>query len=272
MLTLAFSYKQEKMVTILPGETILLPLPAYIPSSLDIVLWGQEDTCSAKVLLAKCANIETREEVLSSLSDIDYNYLVSGSSVTISESIVRPYEIWLFSKEINADSAVKEQFDGYQCSSADDHEALCALLKVGEEAITVDVKQSSYYFIRCDQNPFNCSQVKRWDINKKCYDFDIPPDEIIDSAIVHAQNISSRIKIRSSYFYSETSVSDLCLLAQLNTTVCGSDNLIYRMDMTYSSIFHEVLVYATILIGLIMAVLLIAFLIWCYRNTRTRSQ
>ncbi|XP_019855492.1 PREDICTED: uncharacterized protein LOC109584245 isoform X2 [Amphimedon queenslandica] len=272
LLTLAFSYKQEETVTILPGDTIRLPLPAYVPPSLDIVLWGQEDTCSAEVLLAKCSNIETREEVLSSLPHIDFNYLVSHSSVTISESVIRPYEIWLFSEEVDADSAVKEQFRGHHCPSATDHEALCALLKVGEKAVTIDVTESSYYFFRCDQFPFNCSQVNTWGINKMVYDFNVPPDDIIDSAIVHVQNISSRIRIRSSYFYSEGSVSDLCLLAQLNTTVCGSDNLIYRMDMTYSSIFHEVLVYATILVGLIMTVLLIACLIWCYRNRCKTTQ
>ncbi|XP_019849699.1 PREDICTED: uncharacterized protein LOC109580692 [Amphimedon queenslandica] len=272
LLTLAFSYKQEETVTILPGDTIRLPLPAYVPPSLDIVLWGQEDTCSAEVLLAKCSNIETREEVLSFLPHIDFNYLVSGSSVTISESVIRPYEIWLFSEEVDADSAVKEQFRGHHCPSATDHEALCALLKVGEEAVTIDVTESSYYFFRCDQFPFNCSQVNTWGINKMVYDFNVPPDDIIDSAIVHVQNISSRIRIRSSYFYSEGSVSDLCLLAQLNTTVCGSDNLIYRMDMIYSSIFHEVLVYATILVGLIMTVLLIACLVWCYRNRCKTTQ
>lgn len=274
LLTLAISYKQNKMGTILPGDTIRLPLPAYMPPSLDIVLWGQEDTCSAELLLAKCSNIETREEVLNSLPHIDFNYLVSGSSVTItiSDSIIRPYEIWLFSEEVDADSAVKEQFHGYQCSSATDHEALCALLKAGEEAVTINVPESSYYFFRCDQYPFNCSQVSRWNINKMVYDFNVSPNGMIDSTTVHAQNISSRIRIRSSYFYSEGSVSDLCLLAQLNTTVCGSDNLIYRMDMTYSSIFHEVLVYATILICLIMTVLLISCLIWCYRNTKRATQ
>ena len=62
LLVLALSYKQEEMINIFPGDTILLPLPsAYTPSSLDLLLFGQESTCYAEVLVVKCSNIGRNE-------------------------------------------------------------------------------------------------------------------------------------------------------------------------------------------------------------------
>ena len=271
LLVLALSYKQEEMINIFPGDTILLPLPsAYTPSSLDLLLFGQESTCYAEVLVVKCSNIGKNETKVSNLADIDYNYFAPGSSVTISgNNLIRPYQIWLFSNKVDADSAVKEQFHGYNCLSAADYGALCAQLMSGGDTATISVTESAYYYIRCDQEPFDCSQVDQWLINAVTYDFDVAHDHIIHCAKVQAQNTSSsKLRIRPSVFYSKYSASNLCPIAQLNTTICGSHDTIYRIDTSSNSLVLEIFTYATLVIVIILIVPLVACIIWCYRKKK----
>ena len=270
LLVLALSYKLEEMVIILPGDTILFPLPSYTPSSLDLLLFGQESTCYAEVLVAKCSNIGRNKTQLN-LFDVDYNYFAPGSSVTISgNNLIRPYQIWLFSNKVDADSAVNEQFHGYNClSAAADHGALCAQLNSGDDTATISVTESAYYYIRCEQEPFNCSQVDHWLINAVTYNFDVAHDHIIHSAKVQAQNTSSsKLRIRPSVFYSKNSASNLCPIAQLNTTVCGSHDTIYRIDTSSNSLVLEIFTYATLVTVALLIVPLIACIIWCYRKKK----
>ena len=269
LLVLALSYKQEEMVIILPGDTILLPLPSYTPSSLDLLLFGQKSTCYAEVLVVKCSNIGKNKTQVFNLSDIDYNYFAPGSSVTISgNNLIRPYQIWLFSNKVDADSAVNEEFHGYNClSAAADHGAFCAQLKSGEDTVTIRVTESAYYYIRCDQEPFDCSQVDQWLINAATYDFDVAHDRIIHRAKVQAQNTSSsKLKIRPSVFYSKDSASNLCPIVQLNTNTCGSHDIIYRIDTSSNSLVLEIFTYATFVTVALLIVPLIACIIWCYRK------
>ena len=260
LLVLALSYKQEEMINIFPGDTILLPLPsAYTPSSLDLVLFGQESTCYAEALVVKCSNIGINETKVLNLSGIDYNYFAPGSSVTISgNNLIRPYQIWLFSNKVDADSAVNEEFHSYDCSYADKQDGVyCAQLNSGQASITINITKPSYYFIRCDQEPFDCSQVDQWLINAVTYDFDIAHDHIIHRSKVRAQNISSsKLKIRPSVFYSKDSVSDLCPITQLSTNTCGSHDTIYRINTTSTSLVYELLIYTTIIISVILLTLL----------------
>ena len=253
LLVLALSYKQEEMINIFPGDTILLPLPsAYTPSSLDLLLFGQESTCYAEVLVVKCSNIGRNETQVFNLSDIDYNYFAPGSSVTISgNNLIRPYQIWLFSNKLDADSAVNEEFHSYDCSYADKQDGVyCAQLDAGRASVAINITKPSYYFIRCNQEPFDCSQVDQWHINAVTYDFDVVRDHVIHSAKVQAQNISSsKIKIRPSVLYSKDSASDLCPITQLSTNTCGSYNTMYLIQKTSTSLFYEILVYMTIIIS-----------------------
>ena len=263
-------YKQEEMIYIFPRDTILLPLPStYTPSSLDLLLFGQESTCYAEVLVAKCSNIGKNETQVFDLSDIDYNYFAPGSSVTISETKVRPYQIWLFSDKLDADSAVNEEFHSYDCSYADKKDGVyCAQLNSIQESITINITKPSYYFIRCNQEPFDCSQVDKWLINAVTYDFDVAHDHIIHSAKVQAQNISSsKLKIRPSVFYF---VSDLCPITQLNTNTCGSHDTIYLIQKTSTSLFCDIPVYVTIIIIFILLTLL--SLVVCIRCCRKNKQ
>ena len=273
LLVLALSYKQEEMINIFPGDTILLPLPSYTPSSLDLLLFGQESTCYAEVLVVKCSNIEKNKTQVFNLSDIDYNYFAPGSSVTISgNNLIRPYQIWLFSNKVDADSAVNEEFHSYDCSYADKQDGVyCAQLDAGRASVTINITKHSYYFIRCNQEPFYCSQVDHWLINAVTYDFDVAHDHIIHSAKVQAQNISSsKLKIRPSVVYSTYSVSDLCLITQLSTNTCGSHDTIYRINTTSTSLVYELLIYATIIISVILLTLL--SLVVCIRCCRKNKQ
>ena len=272
LLVLALNYKQE-MIYIFPGDTILLPLPStYTPSSLDLLLFGQESTCYAEVLVAKRSNIGRDKTQVFDLSDIDYNYFAPGSSVTISETKVRPYQIWLFSNKLDADSAVNEEFHSYDCSSADKQDGVyCAQLNSGQASVTINITEPSYYFIRCNQEPFDCSQVDKWLINAVTYDFDIAHDHIIHSAKVQAQDISSsKLKIRQSFFCLKDSVSPI---TQLSTNTCGSHDTMYLIQKTSTSLFCDILVYMTIIIIVILLTLLLLAVgtSWCRKSKKIQG-
>ena len=274
LLVLALSYKQEEMINIFPGDTILLPLPsAYTPSSLDLLLFGQESTCYAEVLVVKCSNIGKNETKVSNLADIDYNYFAPGSSVTISgNNLIRPYQIWLFSNKVDADSAVNEEFHSYDCSYADKQDGVyCAQLNSGQASVTINITKPSYYFIRCNQEPFDCSQVDHWLINAVTYNFDVAHDHIIHSAKVQAQDISSsKLKIRPSIFYF---VSDLCPITQLNTNTCGSHDTMYLIQKTSTLLFCDIPIYMTIIIIVILLILLLLAVgtSWCRKSKKIRG-
>ena len=276
LLVLALSYKQEEMINIFPGDTILLPLPSYTPFSLDLLLFGQESTCYAEVLVVKCSNIEKNKTQVFNLSDIDYNYFAPGSSVTISgNNLIRPYQIWLFSNKFDADSAVSEEFHSYDCSSADKQDGVyCAQLSAKKTSVTINITKPSYYFIRCNQEPFDCSQVDHWFINAVTYDFDVALDHVIHSAKVQAQNTSSsKLKIRPSVLYSKDSVSDLCPITQLSTNTCGSHDTMYLIQKTSTSLFYEILVYMTIIIIVILLTLLLLAVgtSWCHKSKKIQG-
>ena len=264
-IVLSFVHKEVK-VMVLPGDVISLPLPSYAPPSLNVFLWGQGDTCFAEVLIAKCKDINTTQKANEYFSDIDYNYFAPGSSVTINGNMIRPYQIWLFSDKFDADSAVNEQFHSYDCSSAADHGALCAQLNAGEDTATIRVTEPSYYYIRCEQEPFNCSQVENWTIHKMMYSFDMPLEQIISITTVQVQSVSSKIRVRNFF-----SASHLCLIARLNKIDCASSGK-YLMNIHYSSVYHEIQVYLAI--GTILLIVLIAScmcMILCCRHQRKNN-
>ena len=254
LVVFGFIHKEVK-VMVLPGDITSLSLPSHTPPSLDVFLWGQEDTCFAEVFVTNCKDVHTAPKATEHFSDIDYNYFAPGSSVTIGgNNLIRPYQIWLFSNKFDADSAVNEQFHGYNCLSAD-HGALCAQLNSGEDTATISVTESAYYYICCEQEPFNCSQVENWKIKKMM--FAISPEHIINNSTIQvAQSTTDSSKIRLRNYLSTSSP---CLFARLNATNCGSHSK-YLMDINYSSICREVQVYLALTMVSILIVTPITYI------------
>ena len=259
-----FLVQRQARIVVLPGDIVSLPLPLPTPPSIDVSFWGQEDTCYAEIFVINCNDVQVVSETTNILSGIDYNYFALGSKVTISGKVIRPYQIWLFSNQADANLAVEEQFHGYNCFSAADHGALCAQLNVGEKTATVSITESSYYFICCEQDPFNCSQVKNWNINKMVYSF--ANSSAYVTKVHTQQNVPLKISMRS-YF---SSASKHCPFLTLNTTACGLYK--YLIDIDYSSIYSEVQgILAITIVVTVVTLIMITIFLYCWRSNTVRS-
>lgn len=253
-----FFVQKQARIVVLPGDVVSLPLSSPTPPSIDVSFWGQKDTCYAEIFVINCNDVQVVSETATNLLGIDYNYFALGSKVTISGKVIRPYQIWLFSNQADAILAVKEQFHGYNCFFAADHGALCAQLNAGEKTATVSITQSSYYFIRCEQDPFNCSQVTNWNINKMVYSF--ANFSAYVTKVHLQQNVPLKISMRS-YF----SASKHCPFVTFNTTACGLYK--YLVDIDYSSIYSEVQgILAITIVVIVVIVIIVTIVLYCLRS------
>ena len=245
----ALQYTQETTI-IRQGDTIALPLSSRPPPFLELLLWGPEDYCEGTVISVNCHNIITDSTVVNDQA-LNYEYLVHGSSVIIDSQDIpersRPYRIWLFDKLELAKHAVENQFEfdhGYNCRRPMKG-AQCHIVNPDDSnPVIFNITSSSYYFLRCEEGPsFNCTQVTHWHFREVTYNFSLTIDMALSKTVVKAQDTSSHLRLRRQYFPSPSSTNNMCVLAKLDATTCGSSGDMFFLSFKYFSLLREIVVY-----------------------------
>ena len=281
-LILAFSNSRGINTTILPGDTIKIPLPSKfrMPSFLKITLTGQKDSCSGKMVALPCQNIAHFNKNFSgsttSVEHLDYNYLTPGSHVTLvpQKNNIDVY-IGLFASITSAERCEKYADHGYDsfdnCCEADG-KAICK--SISGQKIRLSITQPSYYFLRCDDDDsFNCSSgLHQYYFNQTGYNFSKSCDNAgtADKWVpVYAQKTDpTPLPIHTEYF---PAVQDTCVLATLEGGNCGDHSDKYFLNIHYPTEIHEYIVCISMVIGIVLISILSIYICNCWITRRKRA-
>ena len=165
-----------------------------------------------------------------------------------------------------AKHAVENQFEfdhGYNCRRPMKG-AQCHIVNSGDSnPVVFNITSSSYYFLRCVEGPsFNCTQVTHWRFHEVTYNFSLTIDMAVSRTVIKAQDTSSHLKLRRQYFPSPSSTSNVCVLAKLDATTCGSNGNMFFLTFKYVSLQREIVVYVVFGIGVwFMITIIITFCI-----------
>ena len=180
-----------------------LPIDSYWIDTLDLQLLGQT-YCSVEAISVECDNIQFKtlaDEELS-LTSKDYLYFVEGSIITFSKrtdcQYCTPYYIWVFTSLTEAEKYSQDYFEHLSCANAPNG-ASC--IKIADSSPHVDmlVTQSSYHFIRCDNDP-NCSLLANINItNNRRYNYEASKSKKIDVTSFQNEELS-QLKLKQQTF------------------------------------------------------------------------
>ena len=240
---------------ILSGDIITIPLPFFAPPTIELQLYGQNDGCQATVLATTCDKLKTDNVTLEN-PPRDFVYLLKGSRVTIRKQISDiPYPIWLFDSIHKANHAVRTKFD--ELSSCDsynhgDHGIQCGMLSPSPNhpPLVFDIGHSSYYFLRCVDYGYNCTDLQQWQYSQLFYNLSQTiSDELHTNMTLYCQDVSVQLKLRSPFFPHWSSSHDICILVELEETICGSHGNMYFLSYKYTFWPREISLYVAFGLG-----------------------
>ena len=246
--------------TILSGDIITISLPFFAPPTIELQLYGQNDGCQATVLATTCDKLKTDNITLEN-PPRDFVYLLKGSRVTIRKQIGHmPYSIWLFDSIHEANHAVRTRFG--ELSSCDsynhgDRGIQCGMLSPFPHhfPLVFDITHSSYYFLRCQDIDFNCTDLQQWQYSQLFYNLSQTiSDELHTNMTLYSQDVSVELKLRSPFFPHWSSSHNICILVELEETICGSHGNMYFLSYKYTSWPREIALYVAFGLGALFVI------------------
>lgn len=239
---------------ILSGNIIAIPLPFFAPPTIELQLYGQNDDCQATVFATTCDKLKTDNVTLENPPK-DFVYLLKGSRVTIRKQVSHlPYPIWLFGSIHEANHAVRTEFGELSCDSYhhSDRGIQCGTLSPSpnHSPLVFDITHSSYYFLRCQDTYFNCTDLQRWQYSQLFYTLtQTISNELHTNITLYTQDVSVQLKLRSQFFPRWSSCHDVCILVELEETTCGSHGNKYFLSYKYTSWPREISFYVAFGLG-----------------------
>lgn len=252
------------MPSFYPGDTIKIVLPLRLPSLLKIILTGQKATCSGEIIALNCTDIVTFHRDLNGSEYLNYTYLTPGSHVTVPPQDVphsikaahdTSYYVGLFASIRSAIVCERYKENDYrsfsECCLETNQKTMCRSIRHSDtNSMVLTIDQPSYYFLRCDDEGFNCSELSHYYFNQTGYDFS-RSNQSVEShkyTVLKAQAEEPvPLHIHAEYFPVHD-VHNMCVLATLEGN-CGNHNDKYFLNIHYFTHYHEYIVYISIGIG-----------------------
>ena len=140
-------------IRIKPGDTVLVRVPhIYWVYSMDLHL----DSGAGAAQAVHCSDIVT-DTIETKGLNIDGHYLVNGSILTYNISSGTAggytYRVLLITSLDVANQAMDNEFN------CDNIVTFCHVIRSPPEPVSLTISYSSYYYLRCVHNDYNCSQL-----------------------------------------------------------------------------------------------------------------
>ena len=259
VLALAASLAGNKTeyVLISGNDTVIAHLASsWMPAQLNIRLFGDEAACQVNIVSIDCSdtNSVTFNKIFIS-NATDYVYLAEGSMIAFDSRSVPheslPYRIHIFD---NINDAYQYEESGplkFPCSP----QQCVVFVNNDDRTKYFQIKTSSYYFIRCERDNYDCSELEGWTYNQMSYNFSLAEEFAESSTTVQAlKSTPTKFHIRSAFFPSLNEVmKKRCLLSQLKYSSCYSagevEQSTYYLVIEYPTWTEEYTIYSVIGIG-----------------------
>lgn len=252
-------------VTVVPGDTVLIPISdAWWVQSVDLHLHSQRG-CTGTAISILCEHI-TSTDTVSRSRDIDYLYLVRGSSVASQiPTDTNTYFIWMFPTLEAARKAVDDSFDHISCQNPPP-DTLCKFLRPKEQPriLNLTISHTSYYFIRCGVLDSNCTKLGDWELLVVAFNPIQTQLQALDRVNLSSSTVT--LHLRSPFHPVIDSSGGVCVLAQLEGAAeCGENALVHVGGLTRRL---DILLYPGLAMGAAFLLLLTLFVGICTYHIR----